>query len=53
MVAASAGSAVDLSDLADDHHAIDTVLARCRDGRWPPSRWPPTTWRRPRSSPAP
>ena len=30
MVAASAGSAVDLSDLADDHHAIDPVLARCR-----------------------
>ena len=30
VVAASAGSAVDLSDLADDHHAIDPVLARCR-----------------------
>ena len=30
VVAASAGAAVDLSDLADDHHAIDTVLARCR-----------------------
>ena len=30
VVAASAGSAVDLSDLADDHHAIDPALARCR-----------------------
>ena len=30
VVAAAAGSAVDLSDLEDDHHAIEPVLARCR-----------------------
>ena len=30
VVAAAAGAAVDLSDLADDHDAIEPVLARCR-----------------------
>lgn len=30
VVAASAGSAVDLADLVDDHHAMSPVLTRCR-----------------------
>ena len=53
VVAASAGSAVDLSDLADDHHAIDPVLARCRAAAGRPDGGRRRPGRRPRCSPAP
>ena len=53
VVAASAGAAVDLSDLADDHHAIDPVLARCRTAAGHPHRGRRRPGGAQRCSPAP